>query len=383
MLRLVLSALCVLSCGASDVVARDEPPSPLPAGFALGVREVVTGLSSPLALTAPAGDSRLFVAEQGGRIRIVANGQLLATPFLDVSSLITSGGERGLLGLAFHPSYASNGQFFVYYTDRNGDVRVMRYLASASDANRADEATATQILLVPHRFASNHNGGSLVFGPDGMLWVGIGDGGGGGDPHGNGQNRNVLLAKLLRLDVDHGSPYAIPTNNPFARGGGAPEVWAIGMRNPWRFAFDRATGLLYIGDVGQNAVEEIDVVRADAPGLNFGWNVLEGSSCYRTDGCSTAGFVLPALEYRHSQGCSVTGGYVYRGSAMPAIRGHYFYSDYCSGWLRSFRYDGSTATDRRDWDVRGLGSVLSFGEDANGELYILTSNGKVLRIVST
>jgi glucose/arabinose dehydrogenase len=349
------------------------------------VREVAAGLSNPLLLTAPPADDRLFVVEQVGRVRVIEGGQLLPTPFLDVSALITSGGERGLLGLAFHPSYAQNGYLYVDYTDLQGDTRVVRYTVSG-DRNRADPGSATLILTVDQPFP-NHNGGLVTFGPDGMLYVGMGDGGSGGDPAGNGQNLRALLGKLLRLDVDGGSPYAVPPDNPFVgRADARPEIWALGLRNPWRFSFDRTAGLLYVADVGQNAREEVSIAAASEAGVNYGWNVTEGSECFGTAACDRTGLRLPVVEYDHSAGdCSITGGYVYRGSdpALASVRGHYFYSDFCGGWLRSFRVsaDGSVA-DRREWSVGELGNVLSFGEDAAGALYVLTGGGRVYALVA-
>ena len=343
--------------------------------------EVVSGLSNPLFLTAPAGDSRLFIVEQPGRIRIVRNGELLQTPFLDIASRVRSGGEQGLLGLAFHPSYASNGYFYVNYTDTGGDTRVERYSVAAGSPDVAEPSSAKLLLTVDQPFA-NHNGGQVMFGPDGMLYIGMGDGGSGGDPQGHGQNRNTLLGALLRIDVNSADPYGIPANNPFGgQAGVREEIWAYGLRNPWRFAFDRTAGRLYIADVGQNRLEEINVVPTGTAGVNYGWNIMEGMTCYNATTCNQNGLTLPVHEYDHSQGCSVTGGFVYRGTAVPEIAGYYLYSDYCSGWLRGFRYVNGSATDHREWSVGELGNVLSFGEDSAGELYILSANGRVYRIV--
>ena len=371
----IAALLLIAACGRGG--PSDSSPPPLPAD---GIRlvEVAGGLDHPLFLTSPPSDPRLFVVEQTGKIRIIQNGNLLPAPFLDVTSLITSGGERGLLSMAFHPRYATNGFFYVYYTDRNGDTRVMRYHVSG-DPNVADPASATVVLEVPQPFA-NHNGGLLLFGPDGKLYVGLGDGGGGGDPQGNGQNLAALLGKILRIDVDGAQPYAIPADNPFAgQVGRRGEIWIYGVRNPWRFSFDAPSGLLYVADVGQNAWEEVNVVSARTGGLNFGWNLMEGMHCYNASTCSQQGLTLPVAEYGHGDGCSITGGHVYRGNALPAIRGHYFYSDYCNGWLRSFRWDGAQAADPRQWDVGNIGNVSSFGEDSSRELYITTAGGRVLR----
>lgn len=342
---------------------------------------VASGFSSPLHLTAPASDPRLFVVEKPGRIRIVENGQLHATPFLDISNLVSTGSEQGLLSLTFHPQYAANGYFYVNYTDTSGNTRVVRYTVSA-DPNVADAASAKLILTVAQP-ASNHNGGHVLFGPDGMLYIAMGDGGGGGDPFRNGQDTATLLGALLRIDVDRGDPYAIPADNPLVGQPGArAEIWAYGLRNPWRIAFDRATNLLYIADVGQSAWEEVSVASAATGGLNYGWNIMEGQHCFGGGACNSSGLVLPVLEYDHSVGCSITGGYVYRGSAMPAVQGHYFYSDFCSGFLRSFVYANGVATDAREWEVGILGRVLSFGVDGAGELYVLSQNGNVYRLTA-
>jgi hypothetical protein len=282
--------------------------------------------------------------------------------------------------VAFHPNYAANGFFYVNYTDNTGDTRVERYRVSA-DPYRGDTTTAMLVLAIDQPFA-NHNGGHQVFGPDGMLWIGTGDGGSGGDPQRNGQNLTALLGKMLRINVDAGSPYSIPPDNPFVgRTDARGEVWALGLRNPWRFAFDRVDDVLYIADVGQNQWEEVDAVSRTTAGVNYGWNVMEASQCFGSATCSRAGLTLPVVEYGHSDGCSITGGVVYRGQRIPGLVGHYFYSDYCSGWLRSFRYQAGQVSDRREWSVGPLGQVQSFGEDAAGELYILSRNGNVYRLV--
>ena len=351
------------------------PPPPPPSGeFSLTTETVATGLTRSLYLTAPAGDDRLFIAEQTGRIRIVKEGVVLAAPFLDLSSKVSGGNEQGVLSMAFHPDYAANGFFYVNYTGDDGDTRVERYAVSA-DPDVADDGSAKLILGVaqPH---TNHNGGHILFGPDGMLYVALGDGGGAGDPFNNGQNSGTFLGSLLRLDVDGGDPYAIPSDNPFGN-----EIWAIGLRNPWRIAFDPVVETLYVADVGQSSREEVNAVGDDESGLNYGWRIMEGSSCFGGGGCDDTGLVLPVLEYDHGEGCSVTGGFVYRGSAIPEVVGHYFYSDFCTGFLRSFRAEGEGATELEEWDVGGLGSVLSFGQDAAGELYILSDNGRVVKLV--
>ena len=369
--------LALLGCTSSG------GPTPTSGGLQL-VPVVTSGLSSPLYLTAPDGDPRLFIVEQAGRIRVVRGGQLLTQPFLDITDRVASGGEEGLLGLAFHPNYAANGYFYVDYTHLNsaGDTLytlVERYTVSAAP-DSADSASHKLILRIVQPY-SNHNGGLVMFGPDGMLYIGMGDGGSGGDPENRAQDPDSLLGKLLRIDVDHGDPYAIPPDNPFATSGGAPEIWALGLRNPWRFAFDRGAGLLYIADVGQNLWEEVNVTPAGQAGLNYGWRIMEGAHCFNPNPCSTTGLVQPAVEYSHADGCSVTGGFVYRGSLAPPLVGQYFYSDYCGGWLRSFSYASGAVTGQTSWSLNvSLGLVLSLGEDAAGELYVLAANGRVYRI---
>jgi glucose/arabinose dehydrogenase len=345
---------------------------------------VASGLSTPLFLTAPAGDnSRLFIVEKTGRIRIVKNGALLNTPFLDLSAQVSNGGEQGLLGLAFHPQYAQNGTFVVNYTDPSGDTRVSRFTVSANPdlANGGSE----QVILAVAQPFTNHNGGMVAFGPDGYLYIALGDGGSGGDPQGNGQDRATLLGSILRIDIDGGTPYAIPATNPYASSQTfKQEIWAYGVRNPWRLSFDRITGDLYIADVGQGAREEVDFQPASSTGgENYGWNIMEGSICFSpSSGCNQSGLTLPVLDYDHTQGCSITGGYVYRGTAIPAIQGRYFYGDFCSGWVRSFLMQSGQAVERVEWPTLSPGgSILSFGEDAQGELYILSGSGSVYQIV--
>ena len=330
-----------------------------------------SGLVRPVALQAD-GSGRLFVIEKIGRIRIIENDQLIETPFLDISERVGStGNEQGLLGLTFHPQYAQNGRFFVNYTDNNGNTVLARFQVS-SEPNVADPKSEVKILGVDQPFA-NHNGGGLAFGPDGYLYAGLGDGGSQGDPFGNAQNTGVLLGKILRLDVDSAEPYAVPADNPFGN-----EVWAYGLRNPWRFSFDKLTNDLYIGDVGQNTWEEIDFLPAGSPGgTNFGWNFREGAHDYKGGG--PAGMVDPIAEYSHSEGgCSVTGGYVYRGS-MAEWNGIYLYADYCTGLIWGLiQSDGGWQSQPLfDLDV----TITSFGQDAAGELYLLSDNGGVFRLV--
>lgn len=373
----------VAACGGtpSTEVGAGADTVPVSQGASLRVQAVVQGLTRPVELLSPAGDRRLFVVEQPGRIRIIEDGQLVATPFLDITDRVgSSSNEQGLLGLAFHPSYGSNGHFYVNYTDRQGDTQIERYTVGPN-RNRADPATAKRLLTVDQPYA-NHNGGQVVFGPDGMLYIPLGDGGSANDPQGHGQNLGSLLGKILRIDVDRGEPYGIPADNPFVgRAGARGEIWAYGVRNPWRIDFDGSEGLVYIADVGQNAYEEVHVARASEAGINFGWNRMEGTHCFRAETCDRAGLHVPQLEYPHAEGCSIAGGDVYRGRALPALAGHYLYGDYCQGWVRSFRYSNGAVTDRRNWSLGQLGQILAFGEDSEGELYVLSMNGTVYRIV--
>jgi uncharacterized protein YjdB len=339
---------------------------------------ISTGLSGPVFLTQPLNDGRIFVVEQAGRIRVVLNGVLQGTPFLDIAGKVRSGGEQGLLSVAFHPQYAANHYFYVYFTGSSGEIRIERFTAT-SDPSVADPNSEKLIFTTPHADFGNHNGGLVAFGLDGMLYAAFGDGGSGGDPLGNGQNFNAYLGGMIRIDVDHGDPYSIPSDNPFVgQMNRKPELWAKGLRNPWRFAFDAPTGLLFIADVGQNLFEEVNAVPAVQGGLNYGWNVMEGFSCYNATSCNQAGLQLPVLDYSHAGACSVTGGYVYRGTAMPAVRGHYFYSDFCGGWVRSLRIQNGTAVDQKDWGI-ALSSVTSFGQDVAGELYI-TSGSAIYKL---
>jgi len=359
----------------------DNPPPPT----GIPSLSLVGTFSSPVYLTAAPGDTqRLFVVERLGKVRVLHHDTTQARPFLDLSGQVQTGYvEQGLLSIAFDPQYATTRHFFVYFNNLNGDIRIVRYTVS-SDPDSADEATADTVLKVPHPGQTNHNGGQLQFGPDGMLWAGTGDGGGSGDPGGNAQNKHALLGKLLRLDVSGASGYTIPADNPFKTDTtGAPQVWAYGLRNPWRFSFDRQTGDLYIADVGQNRYEEVDVSTTAVGrgrGDNFGWNIMEGTHCYPTDPCSPIG-VQPVVEYPHlNAACSITGGYVYRGSALPELTGDYFYADYCDGSVHSIKYPNVNVGDWTQLVSPG-GGISSFGQDAKGELYILQLGGRVYRIV--
>jgi glucose/arabinose dehydrogenase len=350
----------------------------------LGFAPVASGLVSPTFLASPPGGTDIYVVEQPGRIRKLVNG-LPQAPVLDISARVSSGGERGMLSLAFDPQFAANGNVFVYFTDPNGDIAIERFtfpVAGGAQIPAGSESTAVRVLTISHRAFANHNGGQLQFGIDGMLYVGTGDGGGGGDPLGSGQNLDALLGKILRIDV-RSLPYNVPPDNPFAgQAGKRPEIWAYGLRNPWRFSFDGTTRSLYIADVGQGSREEVDVVAAGTTGLNYGWNIWEGTICYPSGtACNSAGITMPLIDYDHSEGCSITGGYVYRGSALPEVAGRYFYSDFCGGWLRSFFVVGGAASERIDWGVVPVGNIQSFGVDSTSELYVLTSAGGVYKLV--
>ena len=367
---------------------------------------VAADLSRPIFVTAPPGDTtRVFIAEQRGsggvsnradvRVLRLSDSTLLPQPFLTLSG-VTTGGEQGLLGLAFHPDYASNRQFYVNYTDAGGQTVVRRFRASAGNPNVMEPGSGLTILVIPQPQV-NHNGGWTAFGPDGFLYIGTGDGGGGGDEGeghhptvGNGQFRGTLLGKLLRIDVDNPAlplNYSIPPSNPFfSTPGVRKEIWAYGLRNPWRNAFDRETGELYIADVGQDAREEINVQPPGAGGRNYGWRCFEGAIPFNTAGCgSSAGMTFPIHAYSHDDGCSITGGYVYRGSAIPELRGTYFFADFCAASIWSLRYEGANnppVADRTQ-ELTGahpIGRVMSFGEDARGEVYIADADGQVFRI---
>ncbi|MBK9037526.1 MAG: PQQ-dependent sugar dehydrogenase [Myxococcales bacterium] len=398
--------LALAACGGSksgsdggtavDAAPIDTPPAPFcqpTPGTALALVPIVTGLRQPVGIAAPIGDSRLFILEQPGRIRVVKDGTLLPTPFLDLDAVVNATDEeQGLLGLAFHPRFADNGRFFVYYTTNGNNVVVAEYAAAAG----ADTAGTTERRLLDetHQYG-NHNGGTLAFGPDGFLYISIGDGGGGDNFLGNGQRTTSKLSKILRIDVDQGAPYGIPPTNPWAGGGGVPEMYAWGLRNPWRFAIDGASGDLYIGDVGQGAFEEIDLVPAGQAGKNFGWAVFEGPECFTADsegnaGCDNPGaYAAPllAIDRRTNGENSVIAGAVYRGTCMPDYAGTFFFGDYGSGRVKTLKVVGGVATDvtdrTADVDPTGLlyQQLASFGVDGFGELYVAArTSGRVYRI---
>tara|TARA_Y100000588_G_scaffold393231_2_gene508219 strand:+ start:12420 stop:13613 length:1194 start_codon:yes stop_codon:yes gene_type:complete len=379
-------------------------------GPVLSSQIVARGLDSPVYLTAPEGErDTLYVLEQGGRVKKIGSGKLIKKPFIDISDRVHNpvfpGDERGLLGMAFHPNFYNNGFLFLNYVSKNQHTIISRFSVRGPNPLKDSEFVLID-LVQPYM---NHNGGQLAFGPDGYLYIGVGDGGSAGDPENNGQNKNSLFGTVLRIDVDSGDPYKIPKSNPFVNiKNSLGEIWLIGLRNPWRFSFDFLTNEIYIGDVGQSRWEEIHVLSMDDGGSNLGWSVLEGSSCYSPEkDCDTSGLVLPVFEYPNDanymktligfsqnkpevQGCSVTGGYVYRGETIPKFQGHYIFADYCTGKFWSFVYKNGVVTkltNRTNELRKGTGKkqlyVSSFGQDGLGELYFLDYDGDVYKILES
>jgi glucose/arabinose dehydrogenase len=358
----------------------------LPALQGVRLETLVEGLSQPTVLTSPPGDDRLFVVERVGVIRILdANRELLESAFLDLTDRVLANGiEQGLLGLAFHPEYASNGRFYVYYTDQGGRRQLSEFKVSVSDPNLASPDTERVLIELeqpPDATDIRHYAGQLAFGPDGYLWMAMGDG---ADSRDQGQDPNTLFGAISRLDVDGGDPYGIPPENPFVGGGGAGEVWAYGLRNPWRFSIDASDGLIYIADVGHADQEEVNVLPIAEGGFNLGWSDVEGTRCFHVQDCDLANYTAPVITYTHEEGCSITGGYVYRGREIPELAGTYFYSDWCSQWIRSFKYVNGQVTEARDWsaDLGQPGQVNTFGVDSAGELYLATHEGVIARFVA-
>jgi glucose/arabinose dehydrogenase len=376
-----------------EVIVSGRPPSGEDfdaTKIRISFSRVARSLSKPVFVTHAGDDSgRLFIVEQGGRIKILRNGSILGTPFLNISTKVSKGSEQGLLGLAFHPNYASNHTFYIYYTDTNGDIVIARHLTTGNPD--IGSATGVTLLKIGHPSFTNHNGGMLAFGPDHYLYAGTGDGGSSGDPGNHGQSLNTLLGKILRIDIDHeagGKKYAIPPSNPYVGRTGLDEIWAFGLRNPWRFTFDQRTGDLWIGDVGQNRYEEINRSKAvngvDAgKGLNYGWRVLEGNACYNpSSGCSTSGKTPPMAVYGHGLGCSVTGGYVYRGLAYRGLVGGYLFGDFCSGRVWALRAHGPNSQAPVLMADTGL-AISSFGEGPDGTIYVTDlGSGDVWAIVA-
>lgn len=378
-----LLSVISLACGGGGGGGGSINTSP-PAIPQISLNRVSTGLVQPTHIT-HAGDSsgRLFVVEQSGRIRVIRDSVLLAVPFLDIVSRVGCCGERGLLSVAFPPGFGNKRYFYVNYTDRSGNTVVARYRLTAND-DIADPGSEEVLLTVLQPFA-NHNGGLLLFGPDGFLYVGMGDGGSGGDPFNNAQNPSSLLGKMLRIDVESGViPYGIPPSNPFvANPSFRPEIWALGLRNPWRFAFDPLTEDLYIADVGQNTLEEVNFQPAlSQGGENYGWRIMEGTLCFNPNPCDPAGLVMPVAEYDHAQGCSVTGGLIYRGQNFPRLQGFYFYGDFCTGRIWGLRRNG--ADFQNSLLLASPLSISTFGVDEAGELYVADYvSGGIYRIVDT
>jgi glucose/arabinose dehydrogenase len=359
------------------------PPPPPPPPGEPGLEQIASGLEFPVGLAVPRGDARLFVLERGGTVRIIQNGAVLPEPFLDLSGRVSEAGEQGLLGLAFFPDYATSGRFVVHYSDLEGNSRISLFPVSP-DADRADPGSETPVLSVEQP-SSVHNGGHIGFGPDGMLYIGLGDGGSDqGKDEGRGQSLADLHGSVLRIDVSSGSGYTVPADNPFVGTAGArAEVWSYGLRNPWRFSFDRATGDLYIADVGRSRWEEVNRARAAEGGgraVNYGWSVMEGPDCQR-NGCDQVGLTLPTVAYDHRTGCAIIGGYVYRGQAVPSLQGQYVFGDFCQGWVKSFAADDESPEVVDQPALSPGGNITSFGEDDAGELYILTESGGVFKIV--
>jgi glucose/arabinose dehydrogenase len=372
----------LMSCGGgSNTSGGGTQPPPTTGSVKIALAQIAAGFINPLGIEQSDDNTgRFFVVEQAGKIRILQNGSIIATPFLDITSKVTSGGETGLLGLAFHPGYATNRHFYLNYTRTSaGQLQtvIAEYATSTSDPNLADP-NSERILLIQNQPFDNHNGGQLVFGPDAFLYIGLGDGGSGGDPLGNGQNKNVLLGKVLRIDVDHtstGKQYAIPADNPFATSGGAPEVFAYGFRNPWRFSFDLPSNRFFVADVGQDAFEEVDIVTKAA---NYGWNVMEGTHCFNpSTGCSTTGLTPPIIDYPHSDGIAVIGGFVYRGTAIANLPGAYVFGDFGSGRIWMLQENPANTWTRTELLNTGK-AISSFGRDKSGELYVLDYSAGVV-----
>ncbi len=380
---LALAWLCACGGGGGNAGGSAPPPVPTPSAPQSLALSEVANVADAVFVAAPPGDTRLFIVERSGRIHILQNGALRVPAFLDIRARVAMTAEGGLLSMAFDPAFASNGLFYVAYTDSAKRITVERFGVGASP-DAADATSGLPIIGIAHPDFTNHYGGLLAFGPDGLLYLGTGDGGGVGDPRNNSQNALSLLGKLLRLDVagaSAASPYRIPPTNPFyGLSSKRNEIWALGLRNPWRYSFDGS--LLYIADVGQDAREEVDINAAGLGGLNYGWNIMEGGACYKAGTCAGGGLTLPAYQYEHSaaNGCSITGGEVYRGRAMAALAGHYFFSDYCAGYLRSLLRAADGSVTVTSWPVAQVGGVVSFGRDADGELYLIAASGKIYRI---
>ena len=384
-LAVVIAALVLASCGGGYTAPSPSPtPTPSSPPPMLALTPLASGLTSPLGFETPDdGSGRFFVVEQGGRLKIIQNGNVLSPPFLDISSKITTGGEMGLLGVTFHPNFSSSRKFYVNYVrTQAGQIQsvIAEYSVASASSNQVDASTE-RILLTVDQVGNftNHKAGKLAFGGDGFLYFGLGDGGSGGDPNGNGQNKQTLLGKMMRIDVDGtsaGLPYRIPSDNPFASGGGLPEIYAYGFRNPWRFSFDLPSNRLFVADVGQGSFEEVDIVQK---GGNYGWNTMEGNHCFNpSSGCNMNGLALPIAEYDHSVGIAVIGGYVYHGSSIANLQGTYVFGDL------NGKIFGLQETTPNNWTRTLLATtstqLSSFGQDQSGELYVVDLSGSVFKI---
>jgi glucose/arabinose dehydrogenase len=367
-----------LACDSNKGGGPTTPPPPAPLPATISLQPVVGGFDSPVGMAQPPNDNRMFVVQKSGEIKVVKNGSTLATPFLDISGLLSTSYERGLLSMAFRPDYATSGRFYVCYTGADGDVTVARYHVSTGNPDVAAPTADEIVLRIEHSISDSHNGGLILFGPDGKMYVGVGDGHTGVN---TGQDPSDMLGNILRIDVSGTSGYTNPSDNPYP---GSP-VWSWGLRNPWRFTFDRTTGDLYIADVGEIDREEVSVATAASgrgKDVNFGWSVYEGTLC-RFGNCSPAGKTMPVIEYPHapqSEPFCIIGGAVYRGTAISGLQGHYFYGDAFGTWLRSFKYSGGAATEQTLWNVTLPAPPLAFAEDHQGQIYILTEAGDILRI---
>jgi hypothetical protein len=370
--------------------ATGSTASNLPALQSVSLDVVFDGFNKPVGIVSPPGDNRLFVIQRVGVIRILdENYEMLDPAFLAIDDRVLANGiEQGLLGLAFHPDYATNGRFFVYYTKPGGNRQLSEFTVSATNPNRADPDSERVLFDLPQPEGSTdirHYAGQLAFGPDGYLYSAQGDG---ADSRDQGQDPNTMYAAISRLDVDSGDPYGIPPENPFVGGGGAPEVWAYGLRNPWRFSIDPVEGLIYVADVGHADQEEVNVVPINEGGFNFGWSDVEGTRCFHVQDCDLSLYTQPVLTYLHGseadQGCSLTGGFVYRGNEIPELHGTYFYSDWCTQWIKSFKYVDGQVTEEKDWtsEVGAVGQINSFGVRGDGELFVVTDDGKVAKFTA-